>query len=305
MGLQISHMAMCQQPCGTVSAAMRHRVNSLICMIFEKRVVAMQIACLKGLYILDYCLPICSMLHIIDTSWFHEGLDRRLFMLPSQSLKLLCCIHQKRVRMNHADGMLFAGLDLHRPPRRKYMCSEIICCECSSIASAKHECVHAHQADFPGSSFMVLITQRISGQQTCIPSKTLYQGGIVSSQKSHAKSTMHSCQSQVTLVFQADQPEAVEKMVQRPTPRKKAEEKVLYDFLSSIAFECSCSAILVTSPSASLHATTLLHVLSYYPCNRHGIGKVSHKVTPNQQETLITAGTHKCCMAAAYSTLNV
>ena len=71
-----------------------------------------------------------------------------------------------------------------------------------------------------------------------------------------------------SLVFQAEQPEPVEKMVQRHTPRKKAEEKVLYDFLSSIAFECSCSAILVISPSASLRATTMyLHVVSYHLCN--------------------------------------
>jgi len=121
----------------------------------------------------------------------------------------------------------------------------------------------------------------------------------VSSQKLCTESRIHSCQSQVSLVFQADQPEPVEKTVQRHTPRKKAEEKVLYDFLSSIAFECSCSAILVISPSASLHATTLyLHALSYHLCNLDDKG--SHKLTLNQQETLVSAGTNRCCMAVAY-----
>ncbi len=147
---------------------------------------------------------------------------------------------------------------------------------------------------------MVLTTKRNSGQQTCVSSKKLYQGGIVSSQKPVPKAQYTVVQVK-SLVFQANQPEPVENMVQRPTPRKKAEEKVLYDFLSSIAFECSCSAILVISPSASLHATTLyLHVLSYHPCNledkRQSLSQADTQPIGNHRHCRYQQMLHGCCV---------
>lgn len=125
-------------------------------------------------------------------------------------------------------------------------------------------------------------------KQTTYQTKSLYQ------------STVHICQVE-SVIFQADQPEPVEKMVQRPTPRKNAEEKVLYDFLSSIAFECSCSAILVTSPSASLHATTLyLHVLSYHLCNqddtRQSLSQADTQPMGNHRHCRYQQMLHGCCV---------
>ena len=104
-----------------------------------------------------------------------------------------------------------------------------------------------------------------------------------------------------SLVFQAEQPEPVEKMVQRHTPRKKAEEKVLYDFLSSIAFACSCSAILVTSPSASLHATTLyLQIQSYHLRNcdgkRPSLLQANTQPTGNLRHCRYQQMLHGCCV---------
>ena len=125
-------------------------------------------------------------------------------------------------------------------------------------------------------------------KQTTYQTKSLYQ------------STVHICQVE-SVIFQADQPEPVEKMVQRPTPRKNAEEKVLYDFLSSIAFECSCSAILVTSPSASLHATTLyLHVQSYHLRNqddtRQSLSQADTQPMGNHRHCRYQQMLHGCCV---------